>query len=276
MKKIISAFDGYKFSESAKEYSIYIAKHSNVHVVGVFLDDDLYHSYKFSDIHFNGSGNLKQLNKEDQDKRNLSVSLFETATQTAKLNYSVHRHKQGAFIELLHETVYSDLLVIYKNETFTHFEESVPTRFIAELLAEAQCPVLLVPYTFRPITKIVLLYNGKPSSVHAIKMFSYILPAFKHLPVEVVTVNDEKKSLHLPDNIFMKELMHRHFPDATYNVMKGDAEEEIIAYLRVQSENVLVVLGSSQRNMVSRLMKRGLINSVMEKVDVPIFTVHNS
>lgn len=278
MKKIISAFDGYKFSESAKDYTIYLAKQTNAHVVGVFLDDVWYHSYRLADVHFGGNGggsNLKQLDKQDQEKRDHAVHTFENDLQIAKLNYSIHRDKESAFPDLLHETVYSDLLVISKDETFTRFEESVPTRFIAELLAETQCPVLLVPHTFRPVNKVVLLYNGKPSSVYAIKMFSYLLPSLKHLEVEVLTVNDEKQSLHLPDNKLMKEFMHRHFPQATFNVLKGDFKEEIVTYLKLQKENTLAVLGAYQRNMVSRLLKRSLADELMEKVNLPLFIAHN-
>lgn len=276
MKKIITAFDGYKFSESAKECTTYLAKQNNVHPVGVFLDDEIYHSYRISDIRFEADSNLKQLNQEDREKRALAVTLFEAAMQIAKLNYSIHRPNGVAFNELLHETIYSDLLILYKNETFTNFEETAPTRFVRELLAESQCPVLLVPYTFRPFNKVVLLYNGKPSSVQAIKMFSYLLPSFKHLPTEVLTINDEKKTLHLPDNKLMKEFMHRHFPEAAFTVFKGDTEEEIINFLKMQDKNTLVVLGSSQRNMISRLFRRGIVDALIEKIELPIFTAHTS
>ena len=77
--------------------------------------------------------------------------------------------------ELLHESIYADLLIIDSKETLTHYEEEVPTRFIRDLLTDVQCPVLLVPQKYKPVKKIVLLFDGEPSSVHAIKMFSYIL-----------------------------------------------------------------------------------------------------
>jgi hypothetical protein len=39
MKKIISAFDGLKFSNSTMQHAIHIAKQSNAHLVAAFLDD---------------------------------------------------------------------------------------------------------------------------------------------------------------------------------------------------------------------------------------------
>src|SRR3982751_6494351 len=261
MKKIIAAFDGLRFSESTKEYSIYMAKHCNAHLVGVFLDDFTLQSYTYADVAAYGSKWEEKVNvfdKEDKEKRNLSVQLFEDACQEAGINYSVHRDKNIAFQDLLHETIFSDLLIISSNETFTNYLQPVPTRFLKDLLAEAECPVMVVPYTYQPIQKLVLLYDGNPSSVHALKIFSYLFPALKPLETDVITVKEEKQNLHLPDNKLMKEFVKRHFPEAKYIVLKGDAEDEITTYLKVQGEEVLVVLGAYDRSMVSRWLKSSM------------------
>jgi nucleotide-binding universal stress UspA family protein len=277
MKKIIVAFDGLRFSESTKEYSIYMAKHCNAHLVGVFLDDFTLQSYTYADVVSYGSKweeKVKALDKQDQEKRNLSVQLFEDACRHAGLNYSIHHDKNIAFQDLLHETIFSDLLIISSNETFTNYPQPAPTGFLKDLLAEAECPVLVVPEKYKPIQKLVLLYDGKPSSVHALKMFSYLFPALKPLETDVITVKEEKQNLHLPDNKLMKEFVKRHFPDAKYIVLKGDAEEEIATYLKVQNADVLVVLGAYDRSMVSRWFKRSMADYLLANVNVPLFIAH--
>ena len=50
MKKIIAAFDGLKYSESTRDYAIYLAKQTNTHLVGVFMDDPTYTSYKIYEL----------------------------------------------------------------------------------------------------------------------------------------------------------------------------------------------------------------------------------
>jgi hypothetical protein len=277
MKKIIAAFDGLRLSESTKEYSIYMAKHCNAHLVGVFLDDFTLQSYTYADVAAYGSKWEEKVNvfdKEDKEKRDISVQLFEDACQEAGLNYSVHRDKNIAFQDLLHETIFSDLLIISSNETFTNYPQPAPTRFLKDLLAEAECPVMVVPYAYKPIQKLVLLYDGNPSSVHALKMFSYLFPALKPLETEVITVKEEKQNLHLPDNRLMKEFMKRHFPDANYIVLKGDAEDEITTYLKMQNAEVLAVLGAYDRSMVSRWFKRSMADSLLANVNVPLFIAH--
>ena len=86
--------------------------------------------------------------------------------------------------------MFADLVIINEYETFTKQTEDSPTDFVKDLLDDVQCPVLVVPKEFKTIDKIVLLYDGRPSSLYAIKMFSYLLGELQELPVEVHTVRD--------------------------------------------------------------------------------------
>jgi hypothetical protein len=139
-----------------------------------------------------------------------------------------------------------------------------------------QCPVLLVPQKYKPIEKIILLYDGEPSSVQAIKMFSYLLPQLKVIETEVICVNAPTNTLHLPDNKLMKEFMKRHFPKAKFTVIKGWAEEEIIKSLKKTTENTLVVLGAYRRGNISRLFRQSMADILMKEVKFPLFIAHNS
>src|SRR6185295_6085610 len=135
--------------------------------------------------------------------------------------------------ELLHESIYADLLLIDSSETFSHNPEKKPTHFIRDLLSGVQCPVLVVPQKYKAIHKLVLLYDGEPSSVHAIKMFNYTVDSLKQTPAKVLSVKNLKQSLRIPDNKLMTEFIKRHFPDATFTVLKGLPETEIENYLKL-------------------------------------------
>ena len=116
MKKFIAAFDGLRFSESALDYAIFLAKHAKAHLVGVFLEDFMRHSYGLADItKYAGEdldGYLQQLNEKDKEAQNESVDRFEQACQNVGLNYSIHRDRNVAMQELLHESIYADLIII--------------------------------------------------------------------------------------------------------------------------------------------------------------------
>lgn len=278
MEKIVAAFDGLQYSASTKEYAIYLAKQTQTHLVGVFMDDFTYTSYKIYELVTKqgvSEEKLNQYREKDRALRNEAARDFEAACEKAGVEHTIHHDKNIAIQDLKHESIYSDLLVIDSKETLTHYPEKQPTRFIRDLLTDTQCPVLLVPQKFKPVEKIVLLFDGEPSSMHAIKMFSYLLPQFTGIETEVLSVNPVNSTLNLPDNRLMKEFMKRHYPKAKYKVLKGLAEEEIVKYLKQQQGNVLVVLGAYRRGAVSRLFRESMADVLMQKVKLPLFIAHN-
>lgn len=278
MKKIIAAIDGLKYSESTAEFAIHIAKQTKAHLVGVMLDDATYTSYKVYELIVKQKATNEQLigyEAKDKEKRTQSAARFEAACQQEGLNFSVHHDKSVALQELLHESIYADLLIIDGKETLTHYEEKRPTRFIRDLLTDVQCPVLVVPPKYKSVEKIFLLYDGEPSSIYAIKMFSYLFPFFDNTPTELVSVKNPGQNLHLPDNKLMKEFMKRHCPSAEFKVINGLPEVEIVQYLKQQPEHMLVVLGAYRRGRVSRWFRESMADYLMKEMAVPLFIAHN-
>ncbi len=193
-----------------------------------------------------------------------------------KISFSVHRDKSIALHELKHESMFSDLIIISEQETFTRYKEKPPTRFMKDLLADVQCPVLVVPGVYKPVDKITLLYDGGPSALYAVKMFSYLLGDYNEVPVEVFTVKSAYlDNLRLPDNKLMREFIKRHFPKAEYKVVKGDPEEQVVGYLRNHKENKLIVLGAYRRSELSRWFKTSMADILMRELDTPLFIAHN-
>jgi nucleotide-binding universal stress UspA family protein len=146
---------------------------------------------------------------------------------------------------------------------------------VRDLLSEAQCPVLVVADTYKEVEKLVILYDGEPSSVFAIKAFSYLLSSFTSLETEIISVQEEKQPLVLPDQTLMKEFMTRHFPSASYTLLKGDAEAEILQRLKAQQQNTIVVLGAYRRGLVSRWFRPSMADSLIAQLNMPLFIAHN-
>ena len=278
MKKFLAVFDGYKMSNSTLNYAIQISHVVNAHLVGVFLDEFIYRNYNVVNVMKTNEDYIevmKELDTKDQLKRDEAVQRFQSACGKAGIHYSIHRDKSIALQELKHESMFADLIIINEYETFSKYKEELPTRFMKDLLGDVQCPVLLVSNKFKPIEKIILLYDGAPSSLYAIKMFNYLFGNFQDLPVEVFSVNERKANPRLPDNKLMREFIKRHFPKATYNVVTGEAEEQILDYLRNHKESELVVLGAYRRSELSRWFKNSMADTLMKKLDTPLFIAHN-
>ena len=279
MKKFIAAFDGLNFCESTMEYAIELAKQSKAHLVGIFLDDFMRRSYTIAELSQYGGADLDRymgsMDEKDKEIRAESVEVFEKACQGEGLNYSIHRDKNVAIQELLHESIYADLLIIKGSETIKKTEEDAPSRFVRELLNDVQCPVLVVPPKYNSIDKIIILYDGEPSSVHAARTFSYLFDVLKPVETQVVTVKTSDQSLHVPDNHLVKEFIKRHYPNAEYLVLKGLPEDEIYRFLKREKGHPVVILGAYQRGKLSRLFRPSMADYLLSHSKIPYFIAHN-
>ena len=279
MKKFIAAFDGLKYSESTMEYAIRLASEARAHLVGVFLEDFTRHSYSVAQLsQYEGETfdkHLQDLRNEDSEERQKSIDIFKQACMDQGINHSVHRDRNIALQELLHESIYADLMIISSRETMTRYPEPSPTRFIREVLSEAQCPVLVVPDHYRPVDKVVLLYDGAPSSVFALRTFSYLFDFMSESETEILTVREKKESMHMPDGKLIKEFAKRHYPSAEYVVLKGHPEEEIIRHLKSEQKAPVVVLGAYKRGKLSRMFRPSMADHLLQDLPLPLFIAHN-
>lgn len=277
MKKISAAFDGLKFSKATLDYAIEAATREKWVITGIFLEDFLYHSFNLFDMV--GSQGISQtklnhLLKKDKETRQQTVSLFEKTCDENAVNCIVHQDKNFAIIDLLKESIYSDLTIVSAGETLNHFQQAKPTPFVKELLAGAQSPVLVVPVVHQPIERVAILYDGHPSSVFALKMFNYLFPWASEFPAEIIYVSERELAL-LPDGNLIGEYSRCHFDNPVITQLTGDPEEALITHLKNAAPGTVVIMGAYSRGAVSRMFNSSMANRLMEALDLPLFIAHN-
>lgn len=279
MKKFIAAFDGLRFSDSTLQYAVFLAKHCQANLVGIFLEDFTRHSYTFRQVaQYEGADNeayLQQLDRQDDQQRKESIEKFQLACHHNSLDFSFHRDRNVALLELLEESIYADLLIISATETLTRFREDAPTRFIRELLSEVQCPVVLVPDAFQPVERSLLLYDGSPASVFAARAFSYLFENFGQQDTSVLTVRSADEEARLPNSHLMREFIKRHYPHAEFILVKGDPERVIVNYLQREKTMPMIVLGAYQRSRLSRMFRHSMADLLLKEIKAPLFIAHN-
>ncbi|HTQ64679.1 MAG TPA: universal stress protein [Puia sp.] len=277
MNKIIAAFDGLRFSESTMKYAIYLAKQYNAHLTGVFLYEStslgfaVYTMIEKQSV--SGQNIFKEIAKSDKIAINNAINNFETACRNAKLSYRVHRDTGNAARELLHETAFADLLIIDAQETFSYLKEEMPGWFIKNILHETRCAVLIVPKSFSPIKQSVLLYDGSPSSIFAIKMFNYILPEMGKLETKLLFAANKSSLPQLPDDKLLKEWIERHYSKVTYKILNGE-EKKLTATLAKEKKEAVLVAGSYQRSNLSMLFHKSLADLLLKETKTPVFIAH--
>jgi hypothetical protein len=274
MKKIVAAFDGLRFAPATRDYAIALARQTGMYLVGLFMEDILYHQIPGHD-----AGTLTAARDPQQDERlrHISVLNFEANCIRESVAYSIHRARDMNFEQVIRESVYADLLLISGRETLSGKAEKIPSRFIKDLLMRSQCPVLVLPEKYTAIEKVILLYDGEPSSVYAIRQFGNLLSQLAILPVDLVSAADGVTMLRSREEKLMMKLLSRHFPEANRCILNGTPRKVIPAYLADQPAGSVVVMGAygRGRGTLSRAFKRSLADILMARSRFPLFIAHN-
>jgi len=275
-KKILAAFDGLKYSEGASKYAMEIAKVTDSLLVGVFIQDMRYLNFTYAytwDQPFIDMTAIENSQKAEREKIDLNIKLFREACEEKGIKHKVHLDKGVPLQELMHESAFSDMIIIDSHTSFFTVGNHSISPFLKDFLSDSHCPVLIVPHTYTFFDKVVLCYNGTPSSLFAIKAFSYLFPELNDLNTVVVSVN-EKPTNHLKDAHNFKDLVHTHFKNVEYEVLNGDADVELLKYLKENGGNAIVVMGAYGRNAISRLLHQSLSNKVIQEINAPVFITH--
>lgn len=278
MKKISAAFDGLKFSKGTLEYAVNLSAQSHALLSGVFLGDILYHSFNLYEM-LGSQGisqtKVKHLMEKDEATRAEAVQSFKKSCKKAQVNYTIHLDDCFAIDDLLKESIYSDLVLIGANEAMNRFPADAPAPFVREVLAGTSCPVLVLPQTYHEIGRVVILYDGHPSSVFAVKMFNYLMPFLRGLPTEIVYVSETTSPVSLPDDVLIKEFIRCHYPDAIYTLLTGEKVEVLTAHLQKTSPGTLVVMGAYNRGAISRIFKPSMADKLISVAGTPVFIAHH-
>jgi nucleotide-binding universal stress UspA family protein len=276
MKKILAVFDGLRYSAPTIGYAADIAKATDSLLVGVFLQDLTYAHFVDSyswDIPTHYALNYEKIEKEDESKMKDIVTLFEKICTDKKVEYKIHCHTGVPLMELLKESAFADLMILDTKTSFFNVGDQTPSAFVKDLLAEAKCPVLIIPDNPELVKHAVVAYDGSDSSLYAMKMFSYLFPEWNELDTTVVTVNPSPSD-HIPKNRDVKDLASHHFKKVSFQVLNGEPEAELEKFLKKNGKDTVVVMGAYGRNAWSRLFHESMSNKILKDVKVPLFITH--
>ena len=280
MKKVLVAFDGSNYSESALNYAIKASENEKGNILtGVFIED-LNYAYMFSNFgvdpaSFELTGEygeyLEEIRQNEEATIENSKAAFEKRCKEAGVNYTIHWDEGVTVLELIRESTYADLLIIGYQTYFSNTNEG-NQQVLKDFLTEAKCPVLVVPEQSNPIDRVVFTYNGQEDAVYAIRHFTYLLKNnFPNAQFTLLHVKANEEAL--PNEDLIREYLHQHYPDIEYETLKGKPEEQLQAYAG-NEPSTLLVLGSFGRNALSRLFASSVAEGFLKNQTNPVFIAH--
>jgi hypothetical protein len=279
MNKVIAALDGLNVSESTIDYGVYLSKHFKAHIVAAFLEEIIYHKRSdkdaWPDYEETDWTHMDVLTKSEEAIRSAAVKTLQRKFDAEGVRYNVRTDKPLALQAVITESHFADMLLVDANENFSNWDTSKPSRFLKNLLAEADCPIMIVPGTFKPIEKFVFCYDGSPSSVYAIRQFTYLFPESAEHQLEIMMVTDERHTNHFPNHHLLKELLKRKYSVVLQSIIKSeDSAEAMVEHLQTENKNCMVILGAYQRSSFSRWLHQSIADTLISALDMPLFIAH--
>jgi len=277
MEKILIAIDGINPDRDTLTFGCFLARLTSSEITGVFLENLVAEERPVVKKMYDGSYFGWEVDDSTETYHNRmklidqNIKRFKDFYGNHGINSSVHRDRGIPAKEIIEETRYTDLLVVDAETSFKKNFEGLPTSFVKEILAEAECPVIISPGNFEGIDEIVFTYSGSKSSVFAIKQFTYLFPQFRNKNISIVQVKEENQTGI--DKYKLKEWLKSHYVNFHFEELGGDTETELFGYL-LKKKKVFIVLGAYGRSMLSRIIRRSHADIVIRTITQPIFIAH--
>lgn len=278
MKRIIAAVDAMKFSEPQLDAFAYIARQADGELTVIFLENitgygiKLANSYAETDYEYIekvAAAAIQYREKVTKDK----IAEIRHICSTNGIDIKIQEADGWPSEEVIKESRFADLLLVNHDTSFAILGgDSNPPVFVRDMLAKAQCPVMVMPDNYIRARELYFSYNGGYSSMYAIKRFTDIFPDYWDMPVNVIYVDERDKGV-IPDLESLKAYMAVHYEDVSYHVHRGSPSSAFLALLS-QRRDCVVTFGAYGRNPLSRFFHRSDADSILRSLDVPLFITH--
>jgi hypothetical protein len=273
MKKIILAFDGKHFSEGVMQMAEWLNTSQPILMTGVFLSPVDYREI----IGYSGMGIgtpvMMPPMETDETLVNTNIRKFEDRCTRAGFEFRVHKDTDlFALQELVTETRFADLLIVSSELFYENIQKNQPNDYLRKTLHESECPVLLVPEHFVPPFSLILAYDGKASSVFAIKQFAYLFPELCSMDTLLVSVAED--SSDLPRQDYIGELCARHFDALTMQNLTGENKQSFATWVS-EKRGSLLVTGAYGRGELSTMFRKSFVTEVIRAHKIPLFIAHH-
>ena len=221
----------------------------------------------------NPPGDVDHFSEEDNKKAEV-ISTFEKGVKHAKIRYQIYNNFKITAHELIKQTTYADLLILSYEIFFNHVTRKKDTSLLYQILKGSRCPVMIVPENIQPIKNIILTYDGKESSVFAIRAFSNLFDfAVKDKITTILTVSPSADE-EISNEKLLMELVKEHFRNVGLQLLTGYSTSKEILNFAESVENPLVTMGAYGRSTISNLIIPSVARRIIEDQRIPLLIAH--
>ncbi|RFM31501.1 hypothetical protein [Chitinophaga silvisoli] len=212
------------------------------------------------------------LEKEDMPEASVPISKgnicrFKDACHVRGIPYSIFRNNVQQLVDIALETRYADLLLV----DLANKKEHIPAEFAAQLLRNAECPVIVLPLNFMGIEELVFTYDGNASSVYAIKQFAYLFPYLGNYKANLICINPG--NIHEREWNIFREWMNTVYTRIVFIYVEANVEEKLLEILH-KRDHPFIVMGAYGRRAISGSLVPGHADAVIQLTSQALFIAH--
>jgi nucleotide-binding universal stress UspA family protein len=271
IKRILVALSGTSYTPTAVRYALELAKLHGAEVTGVTLVDP----GRLADVgpvplgggsaaHGLAEHRLQVTEQHIEEQ----IAAFESAAHEAGAVHTVLRETGDTLEELVSCWRYHDLTILGVRGLFDYGVLRDPDSRIASLIASGVRPILAVAEAHRPIRRVLIAYNGSMESAKAMKRFVQmrVWPGVE-LGIVCIGLDDEAAAALLDD---AAAYCRAHGLEAEIESVPGDPREVLLRCAQIREADLLV-LGTTGRSKISRLILGDTARQAMRHADIPLF-----
>ena len=271
IKRILVALSGTPYTPAAVRYAVELAKLHDAEVTGVTLVDP----GRIADVGpvpLGGGSAAHELAEHrlhvTEEHVEEQIGGFESACRDVGTDHRVQRETGDTLEELVSCWRYHDLTILGVRGLFDYGVLHDPHSRIAELIASGVRPILAVAESYRPIRRVQIAYNGSMESAKAMKRFIQ-MRVWPEVEIGIFCIGlDDAAAATLLDDA--AAFCRAHGYAAETASIPGDPREELLPYARTRDADLLV-LGSTGRGKIAKLLLGDTAQEAMRHADIPLF-----
>lgn len=215
-----------------------------------------------------------ELLTEEDEKKAEVVAKFEKNARDTCIRYEISNNFKMTIHEVVKQSTYADLLILSYSIFYNYSSRKPDTTILYQILKGSKCPVLIMPQGMENIENIIFTYDGKESSVFAIKAFSNLFAS--HMANKIVSILTVTPSVdeEIKNEKLLLDMTKQQFNNVGIQLLEGNnISKEIIKFASAQN-NPLVVMGAYGRSHISNLLIPSVARSILKTSRIPLFIAH--
>ncbi|MBS1597697.1 MAG: hypothetical protein JST75_05700 [Bacteroidetes bacterium] len=223
----------------------------------------------FSQIY---SGRQKSESEEMPFIAEITSWAIETCA-AAGISFVAVYEKEITLSQLIGQATYHDLVIADARTDFNDYLLTSLNASLKDMLVDAHCPILLIRPGGEPLSKIIFTYDGSYSSMHAIKMFSYLFPMNRNIPVSLVSVNSNRDD-QAENEKYLAEWLAHHYSNIEKEVLNQNVKEQLLASVNKFAGNVHVVISAYGKEAYARIFHPSHVHLLLKFSKASLFVSH--